>query len=96
MRYIVVYDLTNIIFIDELKISKPKTKLLNQLLENLAIHSAIFLEGDKPNKNFMLASRNLKNVKYMSCKSLSALDLLSHDKLIISKNALIQLQESIN
>ncbi len=84
----------DLILIDELKISKPKTKILKSYLDKQKINSALFLEGDTPNQNLSLAVRNLKDIKYLSVKSVNALDLLRHQKLIISKDALAQLEKN--
>jgi large subunit ribosomal protein L4 len=63
-------------------------------LDKQKINSALFLEGDTPNQNLSLAARNLKDIKYLSVKSVNALDLLRHQKLIISKDALAQLEKN--
>ena len=84
----------DLIIIDELKIAEPKTKILKSYLDKQKINSALFLEGDTPNQNLSLAARNLKDIKYLSVKSVNALDLLRHQKLIISKDALAQLEKN--
>ena len=84
----------DLILIDELKIAEPKTKILKSYLDKQKINSALFLEGDTPNQNLSLAARNLKDIKYLSVKSVNALDLLRHQKLIISKDALAQLEKN--
>ena len=84
----------DLILIDELKISEPKTKILKSYLDKQKINSALLLEGDTPNKNLSLAARNLRDIKYLSVKSINALDLLRYQKLIISKDALMQLEKN--
>ena len=84
----------DLILIDELKISEPKTKILKSYLDKQKINSALLLEGDTPNKNLSLAARNLRDIKYLSVKSINALDLLRYQKLIISKDALTQLEKN--
>ena len=84
----------DLILIDELKIAEPKTKILKSYLDKQKINSALFLEGDTPNQNLSLAARNLKDIKYLSVKSVNALDLLRYQKLIISKDALAQLEKN--
>ncbi len=84
----------DLILIDELKIAEPKTKILKSYLDKQKINSALFLEGDTPDQNLSLAARNLKDIKYLSVKSVNALDLLRHQKLIISKDALAQLEKN--
>ena len=84
----------DLILIDELKIAEPKTKILKNYLDKQKINSALFLEGDTPNQNLSLAARNLKDIKYLSVKTVNALDLMKHKKLIISKDALAQLEKN--
>ena len=85
----------NLIIIDELKIPEPKTKMLVKSLNDLNVHSALILEGNTPDNNFALASRNLKNIKYSSVSNFNALDLLGFEKLVMSKNALEILESRI-
>ena len=47
-----------------------------------------------PENQFNTGARNLKDIKYLSVKSVNALDLLRHQKLIISKDALAQLEKN--
>ena len=84
----------DLILMEEFKIAEPKTKILKSYLDKQKINSALFLEGDTPNQNLSLAARNLKDIKYLSVKSVNALDLLRHQKLIISKDALAQLEKN--
>tara|TARA_Y100000817_G_scaffold302564_1_gene283616 strand:- start:20 stop:640 length:621 start_codon:yes stop_codon:yes gene_type:complete len=86
----------NLVIVDELKLSEPKTKALVNNLSSLDVSSALILEGDKPDRNFALASRNIKNIKYSSVNSFNALDLLGYEKLIMSKRALEILGEKFS
>ena len=83
----------NLILIDELKLNKPKTKDLQNSLNRLKVSSALILEGDKPDQNFAYASRNLKSVKYTNVNAFNAIDLLTYEKLIMSRDALKIIQE---
>ena len=83
----------NLILIDELKLTKPKTKDLQNSLNRLKVSSALILEGDKPDQNFAYASRNLKSVKYTNINAFNAIDLLTYEKLIMSQDALKIIQE---
>ena len=75
---------------------RTRQEALKHILSDLNAHSALILEGDKPDNNFALASRNLKNIKYSSINNFNALDLLGFEKLIMSKNALEILESRIN
>ena len=84
-----------IILYDELILKEPKTKTLEQNLKKLNISSALIVEGDKPDKNFALASRNLKNIKFTNSNGFSALDLLKYNKFIMSISALSNVEKRI-
>ena len=77
-----------IVVINELKMKDAKTKSLKQNLDKLKISSALIIEGDSPDKNFALATRNLKYIKYTNTEGLNALDILKYQKFVMSKNAI--------
>jgi len=85
----------NIILVENLMLKEPKTKALNEIINNLKISSALFLEGDKPDLNFALASRNLKNIKFLNVSILNALDLLKYETIVISKSAMELLEKRV-
>ena len=82
-----------IILYDELILKEPKTKILKDNLSKLNISSALIIEGDKPDKNFALASRNINNIKFTNANGFSALDLLKYKKLVMSKEALLDVEK---
>ena len=84
-----------IILYENLNLNEPKTKTLNENLSRLNIHSALIVEGDSPDKNFALASRNLKNIKFINANDLSALDLLKYNYFVMSKGAIVNVENKI-
>ena len=84
-----------IILYDELILKEPKTKILEQNLSKLDISSALILEGDRPDKNFALASRNIKNIKFTNVNGFNALDLLKYKKLVMSIDALSNIEKRV-
>tara|TARA_B100000965_G_C19437711_1_gene689379 strand:+ start:11 stop:643 length:633 start_codon:yes stop_codon:yes gene_type:complete len=84
-----------IVLYDELKLKESKTKILVQNLMKLNISSALIVEGSNPDKNFALASRNLKNIKFTNSNGFSALDLLKYNKFIMSKDAIAEVEKRI-
>ena len=84
-----------IVLYDELSLKEPKTKTLEQNLIKLNISSALIVEGDKPDKNFALASRNLKYIKFTNANGFSALDLLKYNKFVMSKDAILDVEKRI-
>ena len=85
----------NILLVEDLTLKAPKTKVLNEILNNLKISSALFLEGSKPDLNFALASRNLKNIKFLNINILNALDLLKYETIVMTKSALELLEKRV-
>ena len=84
-----------IILYDELNLKEPKTKNLKKNLSKLNISSALIIEGDKPDKNFALASRNLKNIKFTNASGFSPLDLLKYNYFIMSIDAVSNLEKRL-
>ena len=59
-----------------------------------SIKSAAFLDADKPNKNFELSLRNLKNIDYISYKGINAALILKRKTLVLSREALNRVEET--
>jgi len=77
-----------IIVLDNLKMEKPKTKEITSILKNLKASNKSLLVVDKLEASVVKASRNVANLTLKSQKDINALDVLNHDKLIITKDAL--------
>lgn len=80
-----------IIVIDEVKVSEPKTRLMAEALEkHLDGESVLILLPDKNDdyRAVELSARNLPYVKTLSAHYLNIRDLLSYDKLILPLQSL--------
>ena len=83
-----------IIFLEDLKIEQPKTKLLVNLIEKWKSKIENFKEGTslivlpEPDKNLNLAIRNLPKTKSILAKNLNVLDALSFKYLILPKKSI--------
>src|SRR3989338_8253367 len=66
-----------LVVLDDIKLEKPKTKIMSEILMNLPCkeESSLLAVSDM-NKNMILASRNLAKVKTIQAKDLNVLDLL--------------------
>jgi len=97
LRHILSSKMKNkeIILYDELSLKEPKTRILKDSLLKLNITSALIIEGDSPNKNFALASRNLKHIKFTNARGFSALDILKYNKFVMSKDAIANIEKRI-
>jgi large subunit ribosomal protein L4 len=83
----------NIILIDDLKSKEVKTSSLRKQLEKLNIKSAFIVEGEAPDNNFALSSRNLKKIKYSTADGINVFDIIKYEKLVMSKDAVISIEK---
>ncbi|KKT17816.1 MAG: 50S ribosomal protein L4 [Parcubacteria group bacterium GW2011_GWB1_43_6] len=85
-----------LLVLETLKLEKIKTKFIAQLLQKLPCKNEsalIVLPG--MDKNVILASRNLKNAKPSQVKDLNALDLLTFKYLVMPKESIKVLKETM-
>lgn len=89
-----------LIIVDELKIEKPKTKKMVEILERLREKIKNFKKGSVlialPNydRNLILAARNIENVGILEARNLNCLDLLSFKFLLIPKKSIEVIKET--
>jgi len=89
-----------LILLDSLKIEKPKTKIINQILENLKTKIKNFEKGSilialpQKDENIILAARNLPKVEAVEARNLNVLDLLSFKYLLMPKDAIKIIKET--
>jgi large subunit ribosomal protein L4 len=73
-----------------------KTKELRQTLTRLDGNTRTMLLVDAPgNRNLELASRNLEGVMVVAPAALQPYDLMRHDRLLLSKDAALRLNQSL-
>lgn len=83
-----------LIILDDLKIEKPKTKLLVEIFEKLKTKIQDLKKGSfliilpEVDKNIILAARNVPEMKTIQAKNLNILDLLSFKYLIMPKKSI--------
>ena len=87
------YKEGNLKIIDKLELKNVKTKELNKKIKKMGIDTATFMEAEKINNNFHLSIRNLKNIDYISLKGINASLILKRKTLVLSKEALVHLEE---
>ncbi|MBB6455186.1 large subunit ribosomal protein L4 [Salirhabdus euzebyi] len=76
----------NIIVLDALSIEAPKTKDVIKLLEGLKVESALIVTADL-DVNVERSANNIQGVKVLTVDQVNVLDLLTHDTLVITKDA---------
>src|ERR1700730_4482202 len=82
--------------VDEWSLETPKTKALSVILSKLNHAKSALLVAYGENRNLELASRNLERVKLVAPNVLQAYDLLNHDLLLLSKDAVARLIRTLD
>jgi large subunit ribosomal protein L4 len=83
----------SILVLDQLNLNAPKTKDIVSLLKNLKADRRALVVTEDFNENVALSARNIPGVKCVSATGISVLDVMLHDKLIITKEAVEKVQE---
>lgn len=82
-----------IIVVDEIALAEIKTKAVANMLSSLNVNSkALIVTGEK-NDNVVKSANNIPGVATAFTGSLNVYEILNHDKLIITKDAVSKLEE---
>jgi large subunit ribosomal protein L4 len=82
--------------VDGWQLETHKTQSLLESLEKLNFTKSALLVSHGENRNLQLASRNLEGVKLSAPNALQADDGLKHDRLLLSKDAVVRLVRSLD
>lgn len=77
----------SLIIIDSEKMKEAKTNTLAKQLKKLNIASALFVGAEKVDENFKKSASNIINVDVLPTIGLNVLDILKHDKLVLTADA---------
>ena len=76
-----------LIVIDSEKMKEAKTNTLAKQLKKLNIASALFVGAEKVDENFKKSAANIINVDVLPTIGLNVLDILKHEKLVLTADA---------
>ncbi len=83
----------NVIVLDGLTFEAPKTKEFMQVLKDLSINKkALFVTADL-DETVALSARNIPGISVITANSINVLDLVGHEKLVMTKSAVEKLEE---
>ena len=77
----------SLVVIDSEKMSAAKTGAFAKQLKKLKIDSALFVGGDTVDENFKKSASNIINIDVLPTVGLNVLDILKHDKLVLTADA---------
>ncbi|MFD0675005.1 50S ribosomal protein L4 [Cohnella sp. GCM10027633] len=82
-----------IIVLDQLSLSAPKTKDFAKILNNLKVERKALVVTAGFDQNVALSARNIPGVKFVAADGINVLDVMKHDQLIITKEAVAKVEE---
>jgi large subunit ribosomal protein L4 len=82
-----------IIVLDTLSLDAPKTKDMVKILSNLKVEKKALIVSLDNDQNIELSARNIPGVKVVDATGINVLDLLHHDALVITKDAVAKVEE---
>ena len=82
-----------LLVVEDFKLKSHKTKDFTGILEKLGLTGKILLIDSRENRNLYLSSRNIPGIKTVPSDSVNIYDLLNCEKVVFSKEAIVELQE---
>ncbi|TFD98463.1 50S ribosomal protein L4 [Jeotgalibacillus salarius] len=83
----------NILVLEALSFESPKTKEFASVLSSLSLDKKVLVVTEGLDENVTLSGRNLPGVTVVSATGVNVLDVLGHDKLIMTKGAVQKVEE---
>jgi large subunit ribosomal protein L4 len=83
----------NILVLESLSFDAPKTKEFAAVLKNLSVGKKALVVTDGSNPNVALSARNIPGITVVEANGINVLDVVSHDKLIVTKAAVEKIEE---
>ena len=83
-----------LIVVDLLKLTEPKTKNMVEILNNLKANKALIVTAESE-ENLFKSARNIPGVAMLATEGLNIYDILAHDQMIITKDAVGKVEEAL-
>lgn len=80
------------VVVDELKLNEIKTKEMKKVLDSLNVNKGLVVLEEN-NKNVLLSTRNIPNVKTAGVNTINVYDILKYESFVITKEALAKIEE---
>ena len=82
-----------VIFVDEIKVSAPKTKEMASFLKAFKLEKSVLLVMDNSDEAVLRASANIKKIATIPANQINTYDVVKNAKIVISKQAVQQIEE---
>ncbi len=83
----------DLVVLDQLGFAAPKTKDMVQVLANLGVEQKALVVTAENNGFVSESARNIPGIKPLCAGGINVYDLINHDKLIITKDAVAMVEE---
>ncbi|MZP30254.1 50S ribosomal protein L4 [Heliobacterium undosum] len=83
----------NLIVVDALEMDAPKTKAIAGIMNKLNVERKALLVTADIDENVFKSARNIPGVSPVEAVGINVYDILNHDKLVITKNAVAKVEE---
>ncbi len=84
-----------LLVLDEIELDSHRTKDFVKVLDNFEVAKKVLIVDSRENRNLYLSSRNIPLVKTVASNGVNVYDLVNHEVVMISKKALLELQEAL-
>jgi len=84
---------SEVVIIDNFSVDEPKTKKVMSMLNGMGLNNVLIIVPEK-DRNLELAVRNIPGVNISRVSELNVYSILSHEKLLIVKDAIERLKEA--
>jgi large subunit ribosomal protein L4 len=81
--------------IEDAKLDQAKTSSLYKKLSSLGLSSALIIDGNELDNNFSLAVKNLKHIDILPTQGANVYDIMRHENLVLTRQAVTQLEERL-
>jgi large subunit ribosomal protein L4 len=81
-----------LIILDAAKVDTHKTKVLAARFAKLGFENVLFIDGSNLDENFVRAARNIPKIDVLPEHGANVYDILRHDTLVLTRNAVEQLE----
>jgi large subunit ribosomal protein L4 len=82
-----------LVVVNELQLERAKTSEMAKVLSNLGITTPTLIVTHNPQADVILSARNIGRVKTLPAPQINPLDLLNHDRLIMTAQAVRRAEE---
>jgi len=82
-----------LLVLEALNIAAPKTKEMTVILNSFKADRKVLIVTSEYDQNVALSSRNIPGAKIVDAAGINVLDLVAHDKVIVTKEAIAKVEE---